>query len=110
MDCMRNVKEFFSVTSEGNIPEWIKISILENLVQVKDYTIGVYYFSDKHVQHYWVRAETDWPGIRIMCPIGETRLPAGLSFEAGCRRNSTYTLYSAAGYFLCIKDKKCVIP
>jgi hypothetical protein len=49
---MRNVKEFFSVTSEGNIPEWIKISILENLVQVKDYTIGVYYFSDKHVQHY----------------------------------------------------------
>ena len=34
----------------------------------------------------------------------------GLSFEAGCRRNSTYTLYSAAGYFLCMKDKKCVIP
>jgi hypothetical protein len=35
---------------------------------------------------------------------------AGLSFEAGCRRNSTSTLYSAAGYFLCIKDKKCIIP
>ena len=34
---------------------------------------------------------------------------AGLSFEAGCRRNQTSTLYSAAGYFLCIKDKKCVI-
>jgi hypothetical protein len=34
----------------------------------------------------------------------------GFSFEAGCRRNSTYTLYSAAGYFLCMKDKKCVIP
>ena len=34
---------------------------------------------------------------------------AGLSFEAGCRRNSTSTLYSAAGYLLCIKDKKCVI-
>jgi hypothetical protein len=30
---------------------------------------------------------------------------SGLSFEAGCRRNSTSTLY----YFLCIKDKKCVI-
>jgi hypothetical protein len=30
----------------------------------------------------------------------------GLSFEAGCRRNSTSTLYSAVGYFLCIKDKK----
>jgi hypothetical protein len=24
----------------------------------------------------------------------------------GCHRNSTSTLYSAAGYFLCIKDKK----
>jgi hypothetical protein len=34
---------------------------------------------------------------------------AGLSFEAGCRRNSTSTLYSASSYFLCIKDKKCVI-
>jgi hypothetical protein len=34
---------------------------------------------------------------------------AGLSSEAGCRRNSTSTLYSAAGYFLCIEDKKCVI-
>ena len=34
---------------------------------------------------------------------------SGLSFEASCHRNSTYTLYSAAGYFLCIKDKKCVI-
>jgi hypothetical protein len=34
----------------------------------------------------------------------------GLSFEAGCRRNTTSTPYSAAGYFLYIKDKKCVIP
>jgi hypothetical protein len=30
----------------------------------------------------------------------------GFSFEAGCHRNSASTLYSAAGYFLCIKDKK----
>ena len=36
--------------------------------------------------------------------------PAGLSFEAGCRRNSTSTLYSATDYFLCIKGKQCVIP
>jgi hypothetical protein len=34
----------------------------------------------------------------------------GFSFQTGCRRHSTSTLYSAAGYFLCIKDKKCVIP
>ena len=36
-------------------------------------------------------------------------LSTGLSFEAGCRRKSTSTLYSVAGYFLCIEDKKCVI-
>ena len=34
---------------------------------------------------------------------------ARLSLEAGFRRNLTSTLYSAPGYFLCIKDKKCVI-
>ena len=39
----------------------------------------------------------------------DKNIVAGLSFEAGCRRNSTSTLYSAAGCFLCIKDKKCVI-
>ena len=36
----------------------------------------------------------------------ETYTDTGLSFEAGCRRNSTSTHYSAAGYFLRIKDKK----
>ena len=41
--------------------------------------------------------------------VYQTLVP-GLSFEAGCHRNSTSTLYSAAGYFLCIKDYKCVIP
>ena len=35
---------------------------------------------------------------------GHTR--AGLSFEASCRWNLTSTLYSAAGYFLCIKENK----
>jgi hypothetical protein len=42
---------------------------------------------------------------------GSLRLlpPPGLSFEASCLRNSTSTLYSAAGYFLYIKDKKCII-
>jgi hypothetical protein len=40
--------------------------------------------------------------------VYQTLVP-GLSFEAGCR-NSTSTLYSAADYFLCIEDKKCVIP
>ena len=36
-------------------------------------------------------------------------LRSGLSFESSCRQNSTSTLYSAAGYSLCIKDKKCII-
>jgi hypothetical protein len=35
---------------------------------------------------------------------------AGLSFEAGCCRYLTSTLYSAAGYFLCIKNKKMRNP
>jgi len=40
------------------------------LGHTKDYKIGIYCFSGKHVgtQHYGVKANTDWLGIRIICP------------------------------------------
>jgi hypothetical protein len=71
--------------------------------------------SFKNVWRTWGPAlPTD---LMIFYPLGPMNfknsgiiLYAGLSFEASCRRNSTSTLYSAAGYFLCMKDEKCAIP
>jgi hypothetical protein len=46
--------------------------------QTKDYTIGICCVSAKH---YGERAKIGWLGIRIMCPIGVTFLPADCCFS-----------------------------
>ena len=49
--------------------------------QTKDYKIGIYYFSAKHLPALNRRAMTGWLGIGVMCPSGATSLPADCCFS-----------------------------